>query len=62
MYDHDKLMLISEYLDVYEQDMYREFNRASDDIKPLIQAQLSVVSEIIDYIEQSTGLVVRTGY
>lgn len=62
MYDHDKLMLISEYLNTYEQDMYKELIRASDDIIPLIRTHLSVVYEIIDYIEQTTGLVIRTSY
>lgn len=62
MNDRDLLMLIAEYLDLYEQDVYREYNRASDDVRPLVQAQLSVVSEIIDYIEQETGIAVRTTY
>lgn len=62
MNDHDLLMLIAEYLDLYEQDVYREYYRASDDVKPLVQAQISVVSEIIDYIEQATGIAVRTTY
>jgi hypothetical protein len=62
MNDHDVLMMIAEYLDLYEQDVWREFNRASDDIKPLVQAQISVVSEIIDYIEQNTDIAVRMTY
>ena len=62
MNDHDLLMLIADYLDLYEQDVYRKYNKVSDDVKPLVQAQISVVSEIIDYIEQETGIVVRTAY
>jgi hypothetical protein len=62
MNDHDVLMMIAEYLDLYEQYVWREFNRASDDIKPLVQAQISVVSEIIDYIEQNTDIAVRMTY
>ena len=62
MNDRDLLMVIAEYLDLYEQDVHREYNRASDDVKPLVQAQISVVSEIIDYIEQATGIAVRTTY
>ena len=62
MNDHDVLMMIAEYLDLYEQYVWREFNRVSDDVKPLVQAQISVVSEIIDYIEQNTDIAVRMTY
>jgi hypothetical protein len=62
MNDRDLLMLIADYLDLYEQDVYRKYNKASDDVKPLVQAQISAVSEIIDYIEQETGIIVRTSY
>ena len=62
MNDRDLLILIADYLDLYEQDVYREFYSASDDAKPLVQAQLSVVSEIINYVEQATGIVVRRTY
>ena len=62
MNDRDALLLIVEYLDLYEQDVYREYNRASDDVRPLVQAKMSVVSEIIDYVEQATGIEVRTTY
>jgi hypothetical protein len=62
MNDRDLLMLIADYLDLYEQDVYIKYNKASDDVKPLVQAQISAVSEIIDYIEQETGIVVRTSY
>lgn len=60
MTDHDLLMLIADYLDSYELDVYREYDKVSDDVKPLIQARMSVVTEIIDFIEQETGIVVRT--
>lgn len=60
MNDRDSLISIAEYLDLYEQDVYRKYNRASDDVKPLVQAQMSVVSEIINFVEQETGIVVRT--
>lgn len=62
MNDRDLLMLIADYLDLYEQDVYRKYDKVNDDVKPLVQAQISVVSEIIDYIEQATGIVVRTNY
>lgn len=55
----DTLLLIMDYLDTYEQGLIRECNAASDDIRPLVQAKLSVVSELIDYIEQATGIIVR---
>jgi hypothetical protein len=60
MNDRDLLISIAEYLDLYEQDVYREYNRASDDVKPLVQAKLTAVSEIIDFVEQETGIIVRT--
>ena len=62
MNDRDALLLIVDYLDSYEQDVYREYNRVSDDVKPLVQAKMSVISEIIDYVEQATGIEVRTTY
>lgn len=62
MNDYDLLMLIADYLDTYEQGLIREYNEASDDVRPLVQAKLFVVSEIIDYIEQATGIVVRITY
>jgi len=60
MNDHDLLMLIADYLDWYELDVYSKYYKVSDDVKPLIQARMSAVTEIIDYIEQNTGIVVRT--
>ena len=60
MSDYDALLLIAEYLDAYEEDMYREYNRASDDAKPLVQAKMSVITEIINYVERATGIPVRT--
>ena len=60
MTDHDLLMPIADYLDSCELDVYREYDKVSDDVKPLIQARMSVVTEIIDFIEQETGIVVRT--
>lgn len=60
MNDHDLLMIIADYLDWYELDIYSKYDKVSDDVKPLIQARMSVVTEIIDYIEQNTGIAVRT--
>ena len=60
MNDHDLLMLIADYLDWYELDVYSKYYKVSDDVKPLIQARMSAVTEIIDYIEQNTGIAVRT--
>jgi len=60
MNDHDLLMLIADYLDWYELDVYSKYDKVSDDVKPLIQARMSAVTEIIDYIEQNTGIAVRT--
>jgi len=59
MSDREALIIIVDYLDALERDLFADYNRASDDIKPVISAKVSVISELIDHIESATGIEVR---
>lgn len=59
MSDREALILIVDYLEVLERELFADYNKASDDIRPVISAKVSVVSELIDHIESATGIEVR---
>lgn len=54
------LMSIVDYLDAFDKDLYDEYTKASDEARVIVSAKMSVVSEIIDYIERKSGIEVRT--
>lgn len=59
MNDNEALIRIADYLDAFEKDLLDEYNKASDDFRPITSAKMSVISEIIEYVEQVTGIEVR---
>ena len=59
MYSYDALDKILDYLDAFDKDLADEYARASDDVKPLVSAKISVIAEIIDYIERDLGIQVQ---
>lgn len=60
MSDTDILMDIVDYLDAFDKDLQDEYFKASDEARVIVSAKMSVVSEIIEYIERRLGIAVRT--
>lgn len=59
MSDTEILMDIVYYLNAFDKDLQDEYIKASDDVRFIVSAKMSVVSEIIEYIERRSGIVVR---
>ena len=59
MNNNEALIRIADYLNAFEKDLLDEYNKASDDFRPITSAKMSVVSEIIEYVERVTGIEVR---
>lgn len=57
--DSRDLVNLLQYLKQFEEDLYSNYHNASYNIKPYIDAEISVIEEIIDYVENNLGLVVR---
>lgn len=57
--DSRDLINLLQYLKQFEKDLYSDYYNASYDIKPYIDAKISVIEEIIDYVENNLGLKVR---
>jgi hypothetical protein len=57
--DSRDLVNLLQYLKQFEKDLYADYHNASYDIKPYIDAKISVIEEIIDYVENTLGLKVR---
>lgn len=57
--DSRDLINLLQYLKQFEKDLYSDYHNASYDIKPYIDAKISVIEEIIDYTENNLGLKVR---
>ena len=57
--DSRDLINLLQYLKQFEKDLYSDYHNASYDIKPYIDAKISVIEEIIDYAENNLGLKVR---
>lgn len=57
--DSRDLINLLQYLKQFEKDLYLDYHNASYDIKPYIDAKISVIEEIIDYVENNLGLKVR---
>lgn len=53
------LMDIADYLDAFDKDLQDEYINASDEARVIVSAKMSVVSEIIEYIERKSGIEVR---
>lgn len=52
-------MDIADYLDAFDKDLRDEYINASDEARVIVSAKMSVVSEIIEYIERMSGIEVR---
>lgn len=59
MSDTEILMDIVDYLNAFDKDLQDEYTKASDDVRFIVSAKMSVVSEIIEYIERKSGIEVR---
>ena len=57
--DSRDLVNLLHYLKQFEKDLYSDYHNASYDIKPYIDAKISVIEEVIDYVETNLGLKVR---
>ena len=57
--DSKDLVNLLHYLKQFENDLYADYHNASYDIKPYIDAKISVIEEVIDYVENNLGLKVR---
>lgn len=57
--DSRDLVNLLQYLKQFEKDLYLDYHNASYDIKPYIDAKISVIEEIIGYVENNLGLKVR---
>lgn len=57
--DSKDLINLLQYLKQFEKDLYLDYHNASYDIKPYMDAKISVIEEIIDYAENNLGLKVR---
>lgn len=62
MNDTEILNHILDYLEEYEQNLDAEWLNASNDVRFLVAAKCSTISEVIDYIENTLGTVVRKPY
>ena len=59
MSDTEILVAIANYLDAFDKDLLDEYNNASDEARVIVSAKMSVVSEIIEYVERKSGIEVR---
>lgn len=59
MTDAEKLISIANYLDAFDKDLTDEYINASDETRVIVSAKMSVVSELIEYIERELGIEVR---
>ena len=59
MSDAEILVAIANYLDAFDKDLLDEYNNASDEARVIVSAKMSVVSEIIEYVERKSGIEVR---
>lgn len=59
MSDAEILVAIANYLDAFDKDLSDEYNNASDEARVIVSAKMSVVSEIIEYVERKSGIEVR---
>lgn len=57
--DSKDLVNLLQYLKQFKNDLYSDYHDASYDIKPYIDVKISVMEEIIDYVENNLGLKVR---
>lgn len=57
--DSRDLVNLLQYLKQFEKDLYSDYHNSSYDIKPYMDAKISVIEEIIDYTENNLGLKVR---
>lgn len=57
--DSRDLVNLLQYIEQFKKDLYSDYHNASYDIKPYIDAKISVIEEIIDYVENNLGLKVR---
>ena len=62
MNDTEILNHILDYLDEYEQILNAEWLNASNDVRFIVAAKCSTISEVIDYIENTLGIAVRRPY
>lgn len=62
MNDTEILNHILDYLDEYEQILNAEWLNASNDVRFIVAAKCSTISEVIDYIENTLGTAVRKPY
>lgn len=53
------LINIVNYLDAFDKDLRDEYINASDEAKIIVSAKMSVLSEIIEYVERKSGIEVR---
>lgn len=56
MSDYEMLLCIAKYLNDFDQDLAQEYRNASDDVRFIVNAKISVLSEIIDTFESITGI------
>lgn len=50
MSDSEKINCIFDYLEAFEEDLWREFINSNEITRPIIEAKKSVVDEIKEYI------------
>ena len=59
MNDTEILLEIADYLNSFEEDLYHEKAKASDEFSPIVDAKISAISDVINYIESNLGIYVR---
>jgi len=59
MSDTEILIDIVDYLNAFDNDLRDEYIKSSNDVRFIVSAKMSVVSEIIEYIERRSGIEVR---
>ena len=59
MSDAEILVAIANYLDAFDKDLQDEYDNASEEARFIVSAKMSVVSEIIEYVERKSGIEVR---
>ena len=62
MNDTEILNHILDYLEEYEQNLTAEWLNASNDVRFIVAAKCSTISEVINYIEDNLGIRVRMPY
>lgn len=59
MSDTEILLDIVYYLNAFDKDLQHEYINASCEARIIVSAKMSVISEIIEYIERRSGIEMR---